>query len=1158
MKEVFLLFIASLVASVPAVGLADNDPYIQYLPEYMPQSPNAQAVARAIDIPVNYYTGIPNISIPLYTIQLGSLTVPVTLSYQGGGIRPSQEATSVGLGWVLNAGGSITRTIKCADDFMEYYVSGSQFSVGFWGRSGWPDFSIPFDNNFYRRVSYSSGEAEAGFYYYLYVDSEPDLFYYSLPSKSGKFSFKKDQSIVYFDKSANVRINPSFGVNPHFTAIDANGTAYCFESKERTQVYSGSSQADVNTTRTGVDITSLGPNDYLTEVSDYTSTWFLDRMISSTNDTIDFEYTDETFMLPLQESCRYMKRVQGASLHQEGDGVRYSRTKTTVDSKRLTRIAWRGGYVQFIYGQARTDLVGEAKALTDVKVYNATNQLVCHWHMSYGYFDTDMTDVPANRKHLFKRLRLNSVMNMLTEQDPYQFSYYEDVVMPLKNTKNLDYWGYYNGVNQGNNYYCPAHNGIIPSYKSANEYYSKMGVLEEIAHPTGGLTKLHWECNKTGESIFVDEPAYTSHDSYTRGYLITHKGGTIDEEEKCKAVLLSDTTEIYLLLSTAYINGQSSPGNVGTAFTIEKINSTGSNTQCYAWNTGTVGDETEKTIVLGPGSYAFKCKAVTDNIEYKMFFIDSKNKNKISKENSDMIYCYRGTGVQGVPETDSTIVTLAHSSVLFLNCFCDYVTTTENINIPNQPPFRLSKRTSSGTYNTLYSWLSPSIGQDETRILYLDAGTYKIECNAIIDDLCFGISFSYGDVQYTPTNCNSFDNSWKKSVIMAYHGVNVPNPDFSTIESDTIVLDSPTRMYLNFSYSDEDSVFNAQTFTNSRPVRIYKQSDLGIYELVYSIVGSCLSVLDSPSEDLSGLYLEPGTYVVTCEATVNDVVVMTDVIYKSDGVYSNNGANRGGLRIGRVEGEKDITYLYEDGKDIIKPCTFYREEHLYDDNGIYKMVYYDVQPSESVRPLSTLKNGNTIGYSKVLEVFADNSRREYVYHNEEEELVDPDYPYSPSYTDWLNGQLLKQVCYNALGDTVSLTANAYNTFVTQENYMVGFSEVRPSYNIYYFNRVQCPLLSATMNTEYRGNGKLTTRQSFLYNEDLQCKEETKRVGSDTLKTIYKYPRDFSDEVSQLMDTTNKIGTPVATLYKRNGVFFGGTRIVYGNFNELTDSNHTAT
>ena len=50
---------------VPVTLFADDDPYIQYLPEYMPQSPNSQAMARAIDIPVNYYTGLPNISIPL-------------------------------------------------------------------------------------------------------------------------------------------------------------------------------------------------------------------------------------------------------------------------------------------------------------------------------------------------------------------------------------------------------------------------------------------------------------------------------------------------------------------------------------------------------------------------------------------------------------------------------------------------------------------------------------------------------------------------------------------------------------------------------------------------------------------------------------------------------------------------------------------------------------------------------------------------------------------------------------------------------------------------------------------------------------------------------------------------------------------------------------
>lgn len=348
MKRILFIILVSLAVS-PSLLFAEDDPYIQYLPEYMPQSPNAQAVARAIDIPVNYYTGLPNISIPLYTVQVGSISVPITLSYQGGGIRPSQEATSVGLGWNLNAGGAITRTVKCADDFMEYRIPDGQFEVGFWGRSAWPSNNENIDENYYRRRPGTPDIGATYMDYYLYVDSEPDIYFYSVPNHSGKFTFKKDTTVVYLDKSDNVKVYPEIcNLNAPFSARDSHGIFYDFETKERTHIYTCATGGDVNTTAYGKDITP-GLNSILTGVSDYTSTWYLSKMLSPTNDTIVFDYEDEYYWLPLQESCRYNEKISGPSVGEQG--LVYSGTKTEVEGKRLNRISWRGGYVEFIYAE---------------------------------------------------------------------------------------------------------------------------------------------------------------------------------------------------------------------------------------------------------------------------------------------------------------------------------------------------------------------------------------------------------------------------------------------------------------------------------------------------------------------------------------------------------------------------------------------------------------------------------------------------------------------------------------------------------------------------------------------------------------------------------------------------------------------------------------
>lgn len=81
-----------------------------------PPSPEASALAKYGNIPVSAYTGVPNISVPVYTIQAGDIKVPISLNYHASGIRVDEEASWVGLGWSLQANGVISRVIRGKDD----------------------------------------------------------------------------------------------------------------------------------------------------------------------------------------------------------------------------------------------------------------------------------------------------------------------------------------------------------------------------------------------------------------------------------------------------------------------------------------------------------------------------------------------------------------------------------------------------------------------------------------------------------------------------------------------------------------------------------------------------------------------------------------------------------------------------------------------------------------------------------------------------------------------------------------------------------------------------------------------------------------------------------------------------------------------------------
>ena len=68
-----------------------------YFKTAAPPSANAASLGKYGDIPVSYHTGVPGISIPIYTVKQGNLSLPVTLSYHSSGIKVDELASWVGL-----------------------------------------------------------------------------------------------------------------------------------------------------------------------------------------------------------------------------------------------------------------------------------------------------------------------------------------------------------------------------------------------------------------------------------------------------------------------------------------------------------------------------------------------------------------------------------------------------------------------------------------------------------------------------------------------------------------------------------------------------------------------------------------------------------------------------------------------------------------------------------------------------------------------------------------------------------------------------------------------------------------------------------------------------------------------------------------------------
>jgi len=87
-----------LLSYIIIFRLAAQESGVQYpyVHQIIPPSPTAASLGKYGNIPVSNYTGIPNISIPLYTIKSGEIELPITLSYYSSGIKVSEEASWVG------------------------------------------------------------------------------------------------------------------------------------------------------------------------------------------------------------------------------------------------------------------------------------------------------------------------------------------------------------------------------------------------------------------------------------------------------------------------------------------------------------------------------------------------------------------------------------------------------------------------------------------------------------------------------------------------------------------------------------------------------------------------------------------------------------------------------------------------------------------------------------------------------------------------------------------------------------------------------------------------------------------------------------------------------------------------------------------------------
>ncbi|PTS92556.1 hypothetical protein DBR11_26710, partial [Pedobacter sp. HMWF019] len=200
------LFFIKIFVIITLTSLSQTTPP---LPKLIPASPDAASLGRFGDIPVSYSTGLPEISIPIYQINIGKIQQPISLNYHAGGVRVNDISSSVGIGWSLNAGGVITRSVVGKADETGY-------------------LTLPTESDLLANTSAYYGPL------YLGSDWEPDVFNFNINGQSGKFYFNKDQSVFQIPLSNNKieYIPATQTAQGYFKITDVNGLVYLFDKQE--------------------------------------------------------------------------------------------------------------------------------------------------------------------------------------------------------------------------------------------------------------------------------------------------------------------------------------------------------------------------------------------------------------------------------------------------------------------------------------------------------------------------------------------------------------------------------------------------------------------------------------------------------------------------------------------------------------------------------------------------------------------------------------------------------------------------------------------------------------------------------------------------------------------------------------------------------------
>jgi YD repeat-containing protein len=509
MKKGLMLFAMLFCASI----IHAQSDFQPKLPDFIPSSPNAYEMSKYGDIPVNEATGMANIGVPLYTFSTPHLSVPIGLTYTTSGVKVSQIASWVGMGWSLSSGGVISRSIRGAadEDYSRNTVSYSTL-MG-WKSSGTASTRALYYNHI-NNIAYKAG--------YDYI---PDLFNFSFNGFSGSFYLDANMNPVLIKEESELEIKKIHATDilVGYTITTPLGVVYTFNVTE--------------TTKHRISCSGGNPDPSTPKIT----SWLLSKISHPLGDEITFTYGNSTNYLYTSSITQsygknsVLSAPQGVTLPAEV--VVNCGYNTLVTGKVLTAITSNRnvGSVNFTSTLSRSD-VGDYK-LDGITIKDSNNKQIKQFGFNYSQIQSSInysaTLFPLRG---FSSEKYRLFLNSIEEKDAngsaingkkHSFDYEHPEDLPRRLSLSQDVLGYFNG--EPNTSFLPNTEGAslnVPGGRgdrSFNFNYAIKGILNKVTYPTKGYTLLEYEQGPSAIRVkkIISLPKLNGVEKITRYYYTT-------------------------------------------------------------------------------------------------------------------------------------------------------------------------------------------------------------------------------------------------------------------------------------------------------------------------------------------------------------------------------------------------------------------------------------------------------------------------------------------------------------------------------------------------------------------------------------------------------------------------------------------------------------